>query len=109
MTEKSEALRLAQALNNRQECEDEAADELRRQHDEITQLRHGAGVANQTIADLVAENKMLQNKLQNKLQNERAIFQAGRDSYKTPCVPYNTDDEAWEEFTAAIKAVEEGK
>ena len=32
MSNKSETLRLAQALNNRQECEDEAADELRRLH-----------------------------------------------------------------------------
>ena len=33
-----EALRLAQALNNRQECEDEAADELRRLHTENERL-----------------------------------------------------------------------
>lgn len=32
MTTQPEALRLAQALNNRQECEDDAADELRRLH-----------------------------------------------------------------------------
>jgi hypothetical protein len=28
----------------------------------------------------------------------RAIFQAGRDSYATPCVPMNSDDEAWQEY-----------
>ena len=106
MTTQPEALRLATALEkfwageSGYDRERQAAAELRRQHEEITRLRHGAGVANQTIADLVAENKMLQNKLQNK----RAIFQAGRDSYKTACVPYNSDDEAWEEFTAAIRA-----
>jgi len=33
------ALRLAQALNNRQECEDDAADELRRLHEEVERLR----------------------------------------------------------------------
>ena len=51
---------------------------------------------------LHAENK----RLQNKLQSKRAIFQAGRDSYETACIPYNTDDEAWEKFTSAIKTVE---
>lgn len=29
------------------------------------------------------------------LENKRAIFQAGRDSYESPCQPMNTDDEAW--------------
>lgn len=28
----------------------------------------------------------------------RAIFQAGRDSYATPCIPMNSADEAWEEY-----------
>jgi hypothetical protein len=82
MTQQNEALRLADALDfwPQSECS-EAAAELRRLH---------------------AENK----RLQHKLQSKRAIFQAGRDSYETACIPYNTDDEAWEKFTSAIAAVE---
>ena len=38
MSDQPEALRLAQALNNRQECEDDAADELRRLHAENQEL-----------------------------------------------------------------------
>ncbi len=34
-------------------------------------------------------------------RNERAIFQAGRDSYETSCQPMNTDDEAWEAYKRA--------
>lgn len=34
--------------------------------------------------------------------NKRAIFQAGRDSYKTACQPMNTDDEAWDEYLRGI-------
>lgn len=92
MTDKQpNALRLADALINQVETNGDwsqqqvvaAAAELRRLH---------------------TENQ----RLQNKLQNKRAIFQAGRDSYETACIPCNTDDEAWEKFTAAIKAVEGG-
>ena len=61
MTEKKPlALHLADALDYDEfdvvEDSQRTADELRRQHEEITQLRHGAGVANQTIATLVAEH-----------------------------------------------------
>lgn len=31
-------------------------------------------------------------------QKGRDIFQAGRDSYQTPCCPMNSDEEAWEEY-----------
>ena len=63
MSEKSEALRLANFLEmhwcNVDMPEAKAAAELRRQHEEITELRHGAGVANQTIAGLVAQRDAL--------------------------------------------------
>ena len=56
-----EALRLADLLckDGHECCDFQAAAELRRQHEEITQLRHGAGVANQTIADFVAQRDAL--------------------------------------------------
>lgn len=59
MTEnKPLALHLADALDYDEfdvvEDSQRTAAELRRQHEEITQLRHGAGVANLTIATLVA-------------------------------------------------------
>lgn len=62
MTEKKPlALHLADALDYDEfdvvEDSQRTADELRRQHEEITQLRHGAGVANQTIATLVAAHE----------------------------------------------------
>jgi hypothetical protein len=40
-------------------------------------------------------------RLRVRLSSKRAIFQAGRDSYKTDCNPMNTDDEAWTEFARA--------
>lgn len=39
MADQPKALRLAQGLNNRQECEDDAADELRRLYEENQSLR----------------------------------------------------------------------
>ena len=61
MSEKNEALRLADALeiSSNHGIRRKAAAELRRQHEEITELRHGAGVANQTIASLVAQRDAL--------------------------------------------------
>ena len=43
-------------------------------------------------------------RLRVRLVGKRAIFQAGRDSYKTNCQPMNTDDEAWAEFVASQEA-----
>lgn len=45
MSDQDEALRLAQALNNRQECEDDAAAMLRSQHARIAELEAVARVA----------------------------------------------------------------
>jgi len=43
-------------------------------------------------------------RLRGRLIGKRAIFQAGRDSYKTNCQPMNTDDEAWAEFVVSQEA-----
>ena len=43
-------------------------------------------------------------RLRVRLVGKRAIFQAGRDSYKTNCQPMNTDDEAWTEFVVSQEA-----
>ena len=74
MTKQSEALRLADALEkywageSGHDRERQAAAELRRQHEEITQLRHGAGVANQTIVDIVAQRDALLEALKEMLE-----------------------------------------
>jgi hypothetical protein len=62
MTEQSKALQLAdrietQALTFRDKAE--AAAELRRLHEEITQLRHAAAATNRCIADLAAQRDAL--------------------------------------------------
>jgi hypothetical protein len=56
---KDEALRLAQALNNRQECEDEAADELRRLHAENALLHERHHFDNGVIKELLEALKVL--------------------------------------------------
>lgn len=64
---------------------------------ELAAVRTGQSSGHAVVAELSrlhAENQ----RLQNRLKNKRAIFQAGRDSYKSACVPFNTDDEAWEKY-----------
>jgi len=98
MSEQPEALRLANFLEmhwcNVDMPEAKAAAELRRQHEEITELRHGAGVAHQTIAGLVAQRDALRGAL-------KEIVAA-------------TDSDEWNPVStvkarAAIKKAEEGK
>jgi len=43
------------------------------------------------------------------LEARRVVFQAGRDSYQTPCAPMNTDEEAWEEFSGTAAQAEGGE
>lgn len=108
MSEKNEALQLADALeiSSNHGIRRKAAAELRRQYEEITELRHGAGVANQTIADLVAQRDALLAALH---IAEAALSDIG-DADREP-----GDDVAWCEARAAeaipkaraaIKAVE---
>lgn len=95
MSEQPEALRLADALTEEHPFPRDirlAAAELRRQHEEITELRHGAGVANQTIADLVAQRDAL-------LEALRPFVTIGS----------GFDMEDVRKARAAILAVEEGK
>jgi chromosome segregation ATPase len=60
MAEKALALRLAQALNNRQECEDDAADELRRLHAENEMLWKEREEPHQKVAMYVRECNRLE-------------------------------------------------
>jgi hypothetical protein len=61
---------------------------------EVRSLRAEIATATKRDVDEKRNHRML---------NKREIFQAGRDSYKTPSAPYNTDDEAWDEFIGAKK------
>jgi hypothetical protein len=58
--DKPEAPRLAQALNNRQECEDDAADELRRLHAENEMLWKEREEPHQKVAMYVRECNRLE-------------------------------------------------
>jgi len=42
------------------------------------------------------------------MDSKRALFQAGRDSYKTHTQPMNTDDEAWDEYLRGNGITKEG-
>lgn len=79
MSEKSEALRLADLLEMGSLWRDQeaAARELRRQHEEITELRHGAGVAHQTIAGLVAQRDALKQTLRDELDRNLRLRDLG--------------------------------
>ena len=120
MSTQPEALRLAdyidQPLNNPNDVADAVSAELRRQHEEITELRHGAGVAHQTIAGLVAQRDALLEALKKAEENGCATVYANEDdecgergccgviSYKPHA------DDCWVTMArAAIKAVEEGE
>jgi len=74
----------------------EAIDQIKAERDRLREenIAH-AEFLDRKYYILAAENKALRKTLESK----RAIFQAGRDSYDTPCVPYTTDDDAWAIFT----------
>ena len=80
MSTQPKALFLADVIDNdplSKAHHDSAAAELRRQHEEITDLRHGAGVANQTIASLVAQRDALKQTLHEELNGNLRLRDLG--------------------------------
>ena len=98
MSTQPKALFLADVIDNDPRSKahhDATAAELRRQHEEITELRHGAGVAHQTIAGLVAQRD--------------ALLEALKQSLEEAIYPSKMLSDVYEKARAAIKMAEEGK
>jgi chromosome segregation ATPase len=85
-------------------------DEARKDAAQVRELMNVYNAGGWTDADrLMKERDALRaevERLRRKWGGKRMVFQAGRDSYKTDCNPMNTDDEAWEEYTAALTPAE---
>jgi hypothetical protein len=108
MREKNEAL-IRGALKDgcRAHC-DELIDELRRQHEEITQHRHAAAATNRCIADLVAQRDALLEKINGVLAAQRSEGGGcGGFINKPPTREHQRRvAQAWQELHEVINAVE---
>ena len=104
MNDQPKALRLAQALNNRQECEDEAADELRRLS-EIENLyraaMRGRHAMSEELLAVTARRDALLEALRTLLSYANVLEMRLLDA--------DGEHRAMQQARAVIKAVEEGK
>jgi hypothetical protein len=130
--DKPEALRLADDVElNHKYCPvdvlHEAAAELRRQHEEITQLRHGAAATNLCIVGLVSQRDALLEVLKGMLLRDERNTCRHEETHRGGAIweicdscgamwaddqggkPEWEDPKEWTQARAAIKAVEETK